>query len=133
MIQRASGILLHPTSLANAYPIGDLGRAAIAFADFLVESGQRWWQMLPIGPTGEGNSPYQSPSAFVGKPLVVSGLKDGELTLKLALTLRGITATYGRLSVGKPMRVPRSQEGDSSQPATRFSGDQERGPSQSPR
>ena len=58
MNQRASGILLHPTSLPNAYPIGDLGPAANAFVDFLVESGQRWWQMLPISPTGEENSPY---------------------------------------------------------------------------
>jgi 4-alpha-glucanotransferase len=72
MNQRASGILLHPTSLANAYPIGDLGPAATAFVDFLVESGQRWWQMLPIGPTGGENSPYQSPSAFAGNPLLVS-------------------------------------------------------------
>ena len=53
MNQRASGILLHPTSLFNPYPIGDLGPAATAFADFMVGSGQRWWQMLPIGPTGE--------------------------------------------------------------------------------
>ena len=72
MNQRASGILLHPTSLPNAYPIGDLGPAATAFVDFLVESGQRWWQMLPIGPTGGENSPYQSPSAFAGNPLLVS-------------------------------------------------------------
>jgi len=72
MNQRASGILLHPTSLPNAYPIGDLGLAATAFVDFLVESGQRWWQMLPIGPTGGENSPYQSPSAFAGNPLLVS-------------------------------------------------------------
>ncbi|MGB7749494.1 MAG: 4-alpha-glucanotransferase [Verrucomicrobiia bacterium] len=72
MNQRACGILLHPTSLSNAYPIGDLGPAATAFVDFLVESGQRWWQMLPIGPTGGENSPYQSPSAFAGNPLLVS-------------------------------------------------------------
>ena len=72
MNQRASGILLHPTSLPNAYPIGDLGPAATAFVDFMVESGQRWWQMLPIGPTGGENSPYQSPSAFAGNPLLVS-------------------------------------------------------------
>ena len=72
MNQRASGILLHPTSISNAYPIGDLGPAATAFVDFLVESGQRWWQMLPIGPTGGENSPYQSPSAFAGNPLLVS-------------------------------------------------------------
>ena len=72
MKQRASGILLHITSLANPYPIGDLGPAATAFADFMVKSGQRWWQMLPIGPAGEENSPYQSMSAFGGNPLLVS-------------------------------------------------------------
>jgi len=72
MIPRASGILLHPTSLFNPYPIGDLGPAATAFADFMVMSGQRWWQMLPIGPAGDESSPYQSPSAFGGNPLLVS-------------------------------------------------------------
>jgi 4-alpha-glucanotransferase len=60
MNQRASGILLHPTSLSNPDPIGDLGPAATTFADFLVQGGQRWWQMLPIGPAGEKNSPCQS-------------------------------------------------------------------------
>jgi len=70
--QRAAGILLHPSSLSNRYPIGDLGPAATAFADFMAESGQRWWQMLPIGPTGGENSPYQSPSAFAGNPLLMS-------------------------------------------------------------
>jgi 4-alpha-glucanotransferase len=68
---RSSGILLHLTSLSNAYPIGDLGPAATAFVDFLVESGQHWWQMLPIGPTGEDDSPYQSSSAFAGNPLLI--------------------------------------------------------------
>ena len=69
---RASGILLHPTSLSNAYPIGDLGPTANGFVDFLFASGQRRWQMLPIGPTGGDNSPYQSPSAFAGNPLLLS-------------------------------------------------------------
>jgi 4-alpha-glucanotransferase len=72
MNQRSSGVLLHPTSLFNRFPIGDLGPAATAFVDFLVQSGQRWWQMLPIGPTGWGDSPYQSTSAFAGNPLLLS-------------------------------------------------------------
>ena len=72
MNQRSSGILLHPSSLFNAYPIGDLGPSANAFVDFLFTSGQRRWQMLPIGPTCEDNSPYQSPSAFAGNPLLLS-------------------------------------------------------------
>ena len=69
---RASGILLHPSSLFNAYPIGDVGPSSNAFVDFLFTSGQRRWQMLPIGPTGGDNSPYQSTSAFAGNPLLLS-------------------------------------------------------------
>ena len=72
MNSRTSGILLHPSSLFNTYPVGDLGPSANAFADFLFSSGQRRWQMLPIGPTGGDNSPYQSPSAFAGNPLLLS-------------------------------------------------------------
>jgi 4-alpha-glucanotransferase len=72
MNPRASGILLHLTSLSNPYPIGDLGPAAAAFVDFMIRSGQRWWQMLPIGPAGEDDSPYQSLSAFAGNPLLIS-------------------------------------------------------------
>jgi 4-alpha-glucanotransferase len=69
---RSAGILLHPTSLPSAYGIGDLGPEAYRFADFLHEAGQKWWQMLPIGPTGLGNSPYQPFSAFAGNPLLIS-------------------------------------------------------------
>ena len=69
---RASGILLHPSSLFNAYPIGDVGPSSNAFVDFLFTSGQRRWQMLPIGPTGGDNSPYQSTSEFAGNPLLLS-------------------------------------------------------------
>jgi 4-alpha-glucanotransferase len=72
MKQRSAGILFHPSSLFNAFPIGDLGPSANAFVDFLHDSGQRRWQMLPIGPTGEDNSPYQSSSAFAGNPLLIS-------------------------------------------------------------
>jgi 4-alpha-glucanotransferase len=69
---RSSGILLHPTSLPGAYGIGDLGAEAHAFADFLHESGQRIWQVLPLGPTGYGDSPYQCFSAFAGNPMLIS-------------------------------------------------------------
>ena len=89
MSQRTSGILLHPSSLCNAYQIGDLGTSAIAFVDFLVEAGQHWWQMLPIGPTGGGNSPYQSSSAFAGNPLLVS---PERLIKQRYLSLQDITA-----------------------------------------
>jgi len=69
---RSSGILLHVTSLPGRFGVGDLGPAAYRFVDFLVETGQRWWQMLPIGPTGYGNSPYQGLSSFAGNPLLIS-------------------------------------------------------------
>ncbi len=71
-LRRASGILLHPTSLPGRFGIGDLGPEAHAFVDFLAETGQTWWQMLPLGPTGYGASPYQSPSSFAGNPLLIS-------------------------------------------------------------
>src|ERR1700744_4095139 len=69
---RSSGILLHPTSLPGAYGIGELGAEAHAFADFLQESGQHIWQVLPLGPTGYGDSPYQCFSAFAGNPLFIN-------------------------------------------------------------
>ena len=69
---RASGILLHPTSLPGRFGIGDLGPAAFAFADFLVASGQSIWQVLPLGPTGYGDSPYACYSAFAGNTLLIS-------------------------------------------------------------
>jgi 4-alpha-glucanotransferase len=71
-LPRASGILLHPTSLPSQFGIGDLGPEAEAFVEFLAETGQRWWQILPLGPTGYGNSPYQSHSSFAGNPLLIS-------------------------------------------------------------
>jgi 4-alpha-glucanotransferase len=69
---RTSGILLHPTSLPGAHGIGDLGPAAFRFVDFLAAAGQSLWQVLPLGPTGYGDSPYQCFSAFAGNPLLVS-------------------------------------------------------------
>lgn len=69
---RLSGILLHPTSLPSPYGIGDLGPAAYEFIDFLKASGQHLWQILPLTPTGFGDSPYQGFSAFAGQPLLVS-------------------------------------------------------------
>ena len=69
---RSSGILLHPTSLPGPFGIGDLGPAAYAFADYLVTSGQSLWQMLPLGPTGYGDSPYACYSAFAGNTLLIS-------------------------------------------------------------
>jgi 4-alpha-glucanotransferase len=69
---RASGVLLHPTSLPSRFGIGDLGENAYRFVDFLANSNQQIWQILPIGPTGYGNSPYLSYSALAGNPLLIS-------------------------------------------------------------
>jgi 4-alpha-glucanotransferase len=69
---RASGLLLHVTSLPSPYGIGDVGPSAFAWVDRLHEAGQSWWQTLPLGPTGYGNSPYQSLSSFAGNALLVS-------------------------------------------------------------
>src|SRR5579864_5186461 len=69
---RASGLLLHVTSLHSPYGIGDLGPAAFAWIDRLYDAGQRWWQALPLGPTGYGNSPYQALSSFAGNAQVIS-------------------------------------------------------------
>src|SRR6266566_6444273 len=70
-LHRSSGILLHPTSLPGNFGIGDFGDEARAFVDFLAASGQSLWQVLPLGPTGFGNSPYQSLSAFAGNTLLI--------------------------------------------------------------
>ena len=69
---RASGLLLHVTSLPSPYGIGDVGPAALTWIDRLHEAGQTWWQSLPSGPTGYGNSPYQSLSSFAGNGLLIS-------------------------------------------------------------
>jgi 4-alpha-glucanotransferase len=69
---RSSGILLHPTSLPSPWGIGDLGPVAYQFVDFLAAAGQSLWQILPLGPTGYGDSPYQCFSAIAGNPLLVS-------------------------------------------------------------
>jgi 4-alpha-glucanotransferase len=71
-MHRTSGILLHPTSLPGPFGIGDLGHSARRFVDFLAAAGQGLWQMLPLGPTGYGESPYQCTSAFAGNPLLIS-------------------------------------------------------------
>ena len=72
MLRRRSGILLHPTSLPGRCGIGDLGTWSYRFADFLADSGQRLWQILPLGPPGFGNSPYQCLSSMAGNPLLIS-------------------------------------------------------------
>lgn len=68
---RESGILLHPTSLPSKFGIGDMGKGAYQFLDFLEQSGQKLWQVLPLNPPGSGHSPYQCFSAFAGNPLMI--------------------------------------------------------------
>ena len=87
---RASGVLLHITSLPSRYGIGDLGPAAFGWVDRLCEASQNWWQALPLGPTGYANSPYQALSSFAGNWLLISpdGLIEDEL-LRDALFVHG--------------------------------------------
>ncbi len=70
-MERAAGVLMHITSLPSPYGIGTVGKAAYEFADFLKQSGQTYWQILPVGPTGEGNSPYTSFSTFAGNLFLI--------------------------------------------------------------
>lgn len=80
---RQSGLLVHPTSFPGRFGIGDLGPAAYQWLDFLVRAKQQVWQILPLGPTGYGDSPYQCFSAFAGNPYLISPellLQDGLLT-----------------------------------------------------
>ncbi len=82
---RASGVLLHPTSLPGKYGIGDLGDEAYKFVDFLAHAKQTYWQILPLGPTGYGDSPYQSFSAFAGNTNLIAPEKlveNGFLTFE---------------------------------------------------
>ncbi|MGF1492631.1 MAG: 4-alpha-glucanotransferase [Microcoleaceae cyanobacterium] len=85
---RTSGILLHLTSLPSPFGIGDVGPVAHQFVDFLRDSGQKLWQILPFGPTGFGNSPYLAYSAFAGNPLLISPerLVEANLLTKQDLT-----------------------------------------------
>ncbi len=81
---RASGVLMHITSLPGAYGIGTMGREARAFVDFLERAGQRYWQILPLSPTGYGNSPYQSCSAYAGNQYLI----DLETLIREGLLLK---------------------------------------------
>ncbi len=85
LIDRTSGVLLHPTSL----PGGDLGATAREMVDFLAAAGQSWWQMLPVGPTGYGNSPYSAQSAFAGNPALIDAARLRDDGLLAASDRRG--------------------------------------------
>ena len=68
---RSAGILMPITSLPSPYGIGTMGKAAYEFVDFLKEAGQKYWQLLPVGPTSYGDSPYQSFSTYAGNPYMI--------------------------------------------------------------
>ena len=92
---RASGVLLHPTSLPGPHGSGDLGAGARTFVDWLASGAQRWWQMLPVGPAGYGNSPYSAQSAFAGNPMLISldGLVEAGFLAKGDLSTKDVFAS----------------------------------------
>ena len=106
--RRSSGVLLHPTSLPGRFGIGDLGRCALEFVDWLSAAGQRLWQVLPLGPTGYGDSPYQCFSAFAGNPLLISLEVLAEQGLLDRGELRGERDFARRLTAGGPGRCQAS-------------------------
>lgn len=96
MFERSSGILMHISSLPSEYGIGDFGRKAYEFVDFLKETEQKLWQILPLGPTGYGDSPYQSYSAFAGNFLFIDVeefVRDGYIEDSELNGLRGLNIT----------------------------------------
>ena len=107
-MKRACGILMHITSLPSPYGVGTLGKEAYEFVDFLKASGQTYWQMLPVNPTGYADSPYQSSSAYAGNPYLIDLdmlIADGLLTEEecdldwAAIRPALITASCGRTAL----------------------------------
>jgi 4-alpha-glucanotransferase len=96
-LERSSGLLLHISSLPSYGGIGDLGPAAYAFADFLAAAKQRLWQVLPLSPTGYGNSPYAALSAFAGNPLLISLEKLVEAGWISAERIAGLPGHHGNV------------------------------------
>ena len=111
---RSSGILVHPTSFPSPYGIGDLGDGAYRFIDFLVSCNQSLWQILPLGPTGYGDSPYQAFSAFAGNPLLISPellIKAGWLPTNTNKQTEGFSNCHeGKVTGGPKRRVAARQQ-----------------------
>lgn len=112
---RTAGILLHPTSRPGPYGIGDLGPAARAWVDLLARAGQTWWQLLPLTPPGEGDSPYQAFSAFAGNPVLISPddlIADGliEAADLSAVEFAAERVEYGPVNRFKAELLPRAWE-----------------------
>ena len=119
---RASGILLHVTSLPGPFGVGDLGPAAHRWLATLAAAGQSWWQILPVGPTGYGDSPYQSLSTFAGNTCLLSAealAADGLLASSdlPAIEVPDGPVDYGRVIAAKRQMLAtafaRFQAGDS--------------------
>ena len=110
--RRSAGVLLHLTSLPGPHGIGDLGRPAHRFLDWLESTGWRMWQMLPIGPIGKGNSPYSSESSYAIEPLLLSldALADEGLLPRTALTSpRELKSGHVRYSLVRRFKDPRTR------------------------
>lgn len=111
---RSAGALLHLSSLPDGQGVGDLGPAAHRFVDWLADAGLTWWQMLPVGPIGAGDSPYSSPSAFAGEPLFLSleRLRDdgllGDDDLRAPASLGRGRVDYGATRRFKQPRLARA-------------------------
>lgn len=97
---RSSGVLLHPTSLPGRYGIGDIGPEAFRFVDFLAQAQQSWWQVLPLNPTGAGDSPYTSFSAFASNINLISPDRLGEIGLVDRAALNEHLAPPGDVDFG---------------------------------
>lgn len=110
---RLSGVLLHPTSLPGAFGIGDLGPEAYKFVDFLIEAGQSLWQVLPLGPTGYGDSPYACYSAFAGNTLLISPeqlVSEGLLDSAPSLDTKKHRVDFGRVHGVKEQLLRKAYE-----------------------
>ena len=109
--RRSAGVLLHLSSLAGPGAIGDLGKSAHEFVEWCADAGFSWWQMLPIGPVGAGNSPYSSRSSFAGEELFVSleALADDGLLTAMDLAKARSRSRSGRSTVD--YRVARATKG----------------------
>lgn len=109
-LERAAGVLLHPTSLPGPHGSGDCGPAAYHFVDWLVSAGQSLWQILPLNPIGPGNSPYASDSAFAGNPLLIDLQELHEQGWLLAEELApadGLSAEHVDYTLTRPYRMQR--------------------------
>ena len=116
-MERSSGIILPVYALPSPYGVGTLGNAAFDFVDFLARAGQTWWQMLPVGPTSHGDSPYQSPSTFAGNPyfvdldmLVADGLLEQVEVDAVDWGDDPVHVDYGRLVAQRPALLRRAFE-----------------------